>query len=323
MTDEEPILPAALVPEVRLVELTHAVRRELLLRGEFLPPTWVEESAHDLRTGALLGWVTGEGHSALGFVSRRDHRAYAHVHVDESPLAAGRAERLLQRMVGELAPPIRRVDAGVTGLRLEEESGLHDALVRSPGWTALERWAMERPLSLGVPAEPVFPSGGTREAVRSIRLEALGQLDWVSFQGTPDAGLVAETPVEDERLLREILDGQLGRFLDEASAAIVTDQGHLIGLELAAEQSPQRAILLDLVVHPSHRRSGLGKALVDFMLRASAALGYSDVRLWVTQANLQARRLYERVGFRPVLQTWVYRFDRDPGSIPPHSQTAR
>ena len=146
--------------------------------------------------------------------------------------------------------------------------------------------------------------------VREIPIDALAALDWAGFHGTPDESLIAETVEEDQEVLGDILGGRLGRFLDEASTALVSPEGHLAGAILTAEQSPRRIVLLDVIVHPGWRRRGLGVFLLRFALRAAAALGYAECRLWVTETNEPARRLYEREGFVPADRAIVYRFSR-------------
>jgi ribosomal protein S18 acetylase RimI-like enzyme len=56
-------------------------------------------------------------------------------------------------------------------------------------------------------------------------------------------------------------------------------------------------------VLPEHRGDGIGSALLDALDREFAARGVDDVILGVLPGNTDARRLYERRGFRP---TWLY-----------------
>ncbi|MGI0067492.1 MAG: GNAT family N-acetyltransferase, partial [Thermoplasmata archaeon] len=74
-----------------------------------------------------------------------------------------------------------------------------------------------------------------------------------------------------------------------------------------AEQNPRLAIYLDVMVEPSQRRHGLGRYLVRWGFRALSALGYTSVRLWVTEGNVPARTLYEALGFSRVASAIVYR----------------
>jgi len=305
--------PATSASSDELVELTHALRAELLRRGEFLPSAWVEEAAADLRGGRLAGWVLGgRSPSALAFYSPRGRRAYAHVHVLPGPDALRRATQLVDRLVSDLPPALGRADIGLTGLSETEELELAGRVRARPGFSVLGRRAMDFALE-GLPPGglPAAPPGIQRLRVRDVPLDAIAALDWIGFQGTPDESLVAETVEEDRTIVSEIVEGRLGLFLDDASTALVTGEGHLVGILLTAEQSPRRCVFHDLVVHPSHRRKGLGHYLVDFGFHAARALGYSEVRLWVTESNGPARSLYERHGFHPAIGALIYRFSRE------------
>jgi ribosomal protein S18 acetylase RimI-like enzyme len=314
--------PASTAASDELAELTYALRAELLRRGEFLPSAWVEEAAGDLRAGRLAGWVLGtRPPNALAFYSPRGRRAYAHAHISPGPDPVGRSARLLQRLVAELPPGIRRVDSGLTGLDEAGEAELAERVGAWPGFSILGRRAMDVVLD-GRPrgGPPTAPDGIQRLRVRDVPLDAIAALDWLGFQGTPDESLVAETVEDDRNIVSEIVEGRLGLFLDDASTALVTTSGHLVGILLTAEQSPRRCVFHDLVVHPAHRRKGLGDYLVEFGFRAARALGYSEVRLWVTESNAPARALYDRHGFRPALGTLIYRFSREAadGAPQPH-----
>jgi ribosomal protein S18 acetylase RimI-like enzyme len=317
-------IPASSVPSDELAELTHALRAELLRRGEFLPSTWVEEAAGDLRAGRLVGWVLGARHpNALAFYTPRGRRAYAHAHLVPADDPVGRAAVLLERLVAELPAGIQRADIGLTGLTEGEEAVLAGRMSARPGFSILGRRAMDFALEGLAPGGlPAPPTGIQRLRIRDVPLDAIAALDWIGFQGTPDESLVAETVEDDRTIVSEIVEGRLGLFLDEASTALVTTAGHLVGILLTAEQSPRRCIFHDLVVHPAHRRKGLGHSLVEFGFRAARALGYSEVRLWVTESNTPARALYESHGFRPALGTLIYRFSREAAGGAPQPQRA-
>ena len=72
----------------------------------------------------------------------------------------------------------------------------------------------------------------------------------------------------------------LGRSRDEDTAA---DTGEIWGIYLA----------------PNHWRKGYGRALAGRVLEELRSRGYSDVVLWVLEANHSARAFYESLGFVP------------------------
>ncbi|MCI4362237.1 MAG: GNAT family N-acetyltransferase, partial [Thermoplasmata archaeon] len=166
------------------------------------------------------------------------------------------------------------------------------------------------------------PPGLERTSVRSIPVAALAELDWRSFQGTPDERLVADTVEEDRQSLEEILNGRIGRFLEEASCALLRDGRELVGGILVSEHDPRTAVVLDLLVEPSERRKGIGRFLLLWGLRALTALGYSSVRLWVTEANRPARALYDSLGFSVSGRSRIFRYEREGGGSAAHPQTA-
>jgi [ribosomal protein S18]-alanine N-acetyltransferase len=55
-----------------------------------------------------------------------------------------------------------------------------------------------------------------------------------------------------------------------------------------------------IAVREDLRRQGLGAMLIDFALAEAARAGADEATLDVRLSNLAARRLYQRLGFRPV-----------------------
>jgi ribosomal protein S18 acetylase RimI-like enzyme len=83
------------------------------------------------------------------------------------------------------------------------------------------------------------------------------------------------------------------------------DRGALIGAARAAVHLPEIWLLGGVYVDVSARGRGIGQALVGAAL-ASAREARAKVGLYVREDRLQARRLYERMGFRPVgRRTWL------------------
>jgi ribosomal protein S18 acetylase RimI-like enzyme len=304
----------------RLQELAQAVRRDLVGHGASLPASWVEETSEDLRKGTAPGWlIEGTGPGGLALCSVRPRRAFGHTHVEPGDGLVDRATRLTEAVVAGLPPSTAQLDLGATGLSPQEEERFAETLLQHRGFSVIWRQAMDCPTE-GFRRPDPLPWGAELHRVPAgeVPTSALAALDWAAYVGTPDAGFVSDTVEEDEQNLAEILQGRLGRFLEEASAAVLTREEHLVGLLLVAEETPRRSVILDIVVHPSHRRVGLGRRLVTWGLRASAALGHASVRLWVTESNLPARRLYESLGFVPALRSAVYRWERAAVAPQPH-----
>jgi ribosomal protein S18 acetylase RimI-like enzyme len=319
---EEGPRPATAAPLDELLEIVQSLKHELVQREETVTGDWVEESAAELRSGQRTGWYYPIARGAgISFYAPRGTDAFGHVHVAAGPGAVERAARLATAMLDAMPPGIAAVNVGFTGLGPEEERALATRLAERPGSTAIDRYRMERPLGpkdAEAPAGP--PAGFVLLPVRSVTLDALADLDRRAFLGTLDELLVGRATSDYFRVLRSLLDGHLGRFLDEASTALLFDDPpRLVGAILSVEQSPRRAVFVDFMVDPSERGRGHGRFLLHWGLRALWALGYSSVRLWVTSANQRARHLYDESGFRMTASASIYRWDR-PGSEPqPHS----
>ncbi|MBA2960980.1 MULTISPECIES: GNAT family N-acetyltransferase [Ramlibacter] len=133
------------------------------------------------------------------------------------------------------------------------------------------------------------------EAYRALMLEA--------YAATPDAftSTVAERsalplPWWAARLADDPGAGQrvCGAFVDGALAGAA-------GLAFEQrERTRHKALLFGMTVRPVFRRHGLGRALVEAVLReAAAAPSTRVVQLTVTDTNRAALRLYAACGFQP------------------------
>jgi ribosomal protein S18 acetylase RimI-like enzyme len=307
-----------------LLELVHALRKDLEQRGERLPPGWMEEAVADLRSGRITGWYAppGTGRGELGFFSQRGGRHFGHVHVLAGPDPVARAAALLGRLGADPRTRSLPLNLGVTGLSSAEEDALGRIWNETPGRSVTLREGLERSLSgTGLEAPDPIPLGMAHFPIRSITEAALTDLDWRGFRGSEDAALFAVDRIENDRMVAGILGGNLGPFLDGASTALVTEPNELSGTLLTVEISPRVGLFADLVVDPGRRRHGLGRYLVRWGLRALLALGYESARLWVTEGNQPARQLYGRLEFRVYARAHIFR--QEGVGAAPQPQTAR
>jgi GNAT superfamily N-acetyltransferase len=159
--------------------------------------------------------------------------------------------------------------------------------------------------------------------IRAVTVDALAELDFRSVLGTVDAMLIGDRVEEYRRVMASVLEGSLGRFLDEASTTLfLPEPPRLVGAILSAERSPRKGIFVSFMVDPEFRRRGYGTYLFRWGLRALWALGYERVHLWVTAANEPARRLYDGFRLEPTVRSTIYRVVRE-GGVPPQPQAAR
>ncbi len=318
----DPPRSTAGAPLEALLELVQTLKRSLAERREAPAGPWVEEVAEDLRAGRRRGWYyppeTGGG---LAFYATRAVAAFGHVHVGPESGADERALQLATALLDGLPAEVGSIDVGFTGLEAEAERRLLDRLSTRPGSTKIERQAVER--SLG-PSDGVEPPGRPADLLQvpltDVTVEALAELDRRAFAGTVDELLVGPSFEDHFRVMEALLSNRLGLFLGNASCALLVPQPpRLVGIFLAAEQSPRHAVLLSFMVDPADRGRGYARYLMRWGLRALWALGYSSVHLWVTVANVPARTLYESMGFRPIASAAIYRWERGVAEPQPHS----
>jgi ribosomal-protein-alanine N-acetyltransferase len=92
---------------------------------------------------------------------------------------------------------------------------------------------------------------------------------------------------------------QLHRFLrcQGVSAFAAVAGAAVLGFAFV-ERSGADANLLNLAVHPDHRRTGIGRRLVDAVLEQARAKRLRKLRLEVRETNVPAQIFYRTVGFR-------------------------
>jgi ribosomal protein S18 acetylase RimI-like enzyme len=74
------------------------------------------------------------------------------------------------------------------------------------------------------------------------------------------------------------------------------------------EFGDERGHLVLLAVRPSHRRSGIGRHLLDWLLESARCAGIASIHLELRAANDAARRFYRAMGFyETVLVPGYYR----------------
>jgi ribosomal protein S18 acetylase RimI-like enzyme len=128
------------------------------------------------------------------------------------------------------------------------------------------------------------------QALRQLRLRALAD--------APDAfaSTLEEEAAFPAEVWRQRAEG------GPASANFIAREGGVdVGLAavFAEPDVPGRMHLVSMWVDPRYRRRGVARALVDQAVRWAAACRAREVVLWVADQNTAARRLYERLGFRP------------------------
>ena len=75
------------------------------------------------------------------------------------------------------------------------------------------------------------------------------------------------------------------------------------------------AHLVTLAVHPSFRRKGLGRRLLEHLIEKMQKQGLDTITLEVRSSNLTARKFYEKFGFKKIALRSKYYADTDEDAI--------
>lgn len=138
-----------------------------------------------------------------------------------------------------------------------------------------------------------MPSFGTAD---NADLPALVELLGILF--TQEAEL-APDPEKQRRALEMILaDPSRARIYVARDGTGVVAMAALHFTTSTAEGG-KVAGLEDCVVHPEHRRRGIGKALLAYVLEQARVEGALRVMLLTDGDNLTAQALYRQLGFAP------------------------
>lgn len=82
----------------------------------------------------------------------------------------------------------------------------------------------------------------------------------------------------------------------ETLTPVACDRGRITGFAIM-EFGEERAHLVLLAVRPTHRRTGIGRRLVDWLLESARTAGIASVHLELRAGNEAARGFYRAMGF--------------------------
>jgi mycothiol synthase len=225
-------------------------------------------------------WVAEEG-TVVGYAAARSDEV--EVYVVPEARRRGIGTRLLAN--AEAAAAEHRVTATAS----REEAAAAPFLERHGYRLGSETWLMQIDLDRE-PPEPVWPEGIAVRSFRAADARAVKELLDVAYAKEPD---FREEPFEDWSLF--MLDDT--SFEAESWFVAEAADGSLAGAALNWKEG----YVKDLVVHPAHRRRGLGEALMRHTFRHFKARGATAVTLKTDSINTsQAWRLYERLGMRKI-----------------------
>lgn len=131
-----------------------------------------------------------------------------------------------------------------------------------------------------------------------VDVETVGRLFWRAFGHGGTEGFDDQFAAEVE--VRDTLAGKWGPMVWEASlCALIDGRPAAASIVVLDDAHGMRPLLAFLVTDPVHQQQGLGAQLVSETLMRLTRCGIQELHLAVESDN-PARRLYARLGFRPV-----------------------
>jgi ribosomal protein S18 acetylase RimI-like enzyme len=129
--------------------------------------------------------------------------------------------------------------------------------------------------------------------------------------------VVPWTPAEKDTFLRQQFAAQDAHYREHYAGAdfLVIEAAGVPAGRLYVARWPREVRIMDIALLPSHRRRGLGTAiLADLVAEATATGKVASIHV---ERNNPALRLYERLGFHTAADRGVYLLlERSPGAAP-------
>jgi ribosomal protein S18 acetylase RimI-like enzyme len=124
----------------------------------------------------------------------------------------------------------------------------------------------------------------------------LGRLMYESYRDTIDyEGETLEDALEE---IRGAIRGQYGPFMENCSF-VIEKQGEAASTCLISwSEEFHRPLLTYSMTHPTSKNQGMGTFLLKKSINTLLEQGYQELNLVVTEGNIPAQRLYQKLGFR-------------------------
>ncbi|WP_049890245.1 ribosomal protein S18-alanine N-acetyltransferase [Natronorubrum sulfidifaciens] len=128
--------------------------------------------------------------------------------------------------------------------------------------------------------------------------------DEFSIRAARRADLLAVVRIENESFTQPWPHDAFERFLGEPGFLVALEEptnvvGYIVA-DMTQNFGRQLGHVKDVAVHPDHRETGVGTALLTHALAVLAAHGADSVKLEVRRSNDDAKRLYREFGFEPL-----------------------
>ncbi len=139
--------------------------------------------------------------------------------------------------------------------------------------------------------------------IESLELELLAAVDWRVLRAARLAALRDSPHAFTSSYAAESGWGELEwrRLFDAATSIVARNAKKVIGLARSVNepQCPATRHLESIWVAPTHRRRGVFRELLHALAEIESRSGVTDLLLWVLEDNLDAKRAYEALGFKP------------------------
>ena len=189
--------------------------------------------------------------------------------------------------------PIAIVSVGLPGLPEASAS----EVFRGLGYAPFSRSEMVYPVERS-PPEPSVPEDGATRSFRPGDAADVARVHGRAYTDQFDRYLFLrdlDPQVDAVTLVRDLTQGRWGEFLPFAST-VASFGGRVVASTLVV-RTPAEALIADVATDPEYTGRGFGRAVVSATVRSLRQKGEPRIRLAVTDQNLRAVRLYERLGF--------------------------
>jgi GNAT superfamily N-acetyltransferase len=97
------------------------------------------------------------------------------------------------------------------------------------------------------------------------------------------------------------VDSAQTAYGDRALFLCAVREGEIVGTGAIKSLDNRECEMVRMFVASAHRNRGIGRAIADELIRFARIAGYDRIRLSSNNSLVASHRLYERLGFQPVL----------------------